>query len=90
MHVLPAIATATWTDCETMSDRCWSVPPGDLRPLKEQVRRFEVVEYDDVHSSPLHVAEARLWAAQRALASGLLAERSRLSQPVWLTTNPAE
>lgn len=49
MHVLPAIATATWTYCETMSDGCWSVPPGDLRPLKEQVRRFEVVEYDDVH-----------------------------------------
>ncbi|MBL7497612.1 alpha/beta hydrolase [Frankia sp. CNm7] len=37
------------------------IPPGDLARLRRHLRRLEVLEKDDVHGSPAHVAEVRLW-----------------------------
>jgi esterase FrsA len=69
------------------------IPAADVRLLERQVRRFRLVEHDDVHGSPRHVTESRLWTvlsimrmqgvhnAQRAAVSGLwhgLRARDRL------------
>lgn len=39
------------------------IPPGDVAHLRRTVRDLHVIENDDVHGSPRHAAEARLWVA---------------------------
>jgi pimeloyl-ACP methyl ester carboxylesterase len=39
------------------------IPSGDVRMLREHVRDLRVLEHDDVHGSPAHVAETKLWLA---------------------------
>ncbi|MFF9587494.1 alpha/beta fold hydrolase [Streptomyces achromogenes] len=46
----------------TASRRDEIIPPGDVRFLHDHVRRLELVVHDDVHGSPRHVVETRLWA----------------------------
>jgi hypothetical protein len=43
------------------------IPAGDVQLLKDRVRRLEVVENDDVHGSPRHVAEMQLWTVRSLL-----------------------
>ncbi|GFE13622.1 hypothetical protein Sgleb_16690 [Streptomyces glebosus] len=38
------------------------VPAEDVRLLCSHARRLELVEHDDVHGSPRHVLETRIWA----------------------------
>ncbi|MFJ6217189.1 alpha/beta hydrolase [Streptomyces sp. NPDC092296] len=37
------------------------IPPGDARLLRERVRGIRLLAHDDVHGSPLHFAQTRLW-----------------------------
>jgi hypothetical protein len=37
------------------------IPPGEIELLRTHVRNLSVVENDDVHGSPEHTAEMRLW-----------------------------
>ncbi|MER5871132.1 alpha/beta hydrolase [Streptomyces sp. NPDC002044] len=37
------------------------IPPGDARLLRERVRSVRLLAHDDVHGSPLHFAQTRLW-----------------------------
>jgi esterase FrsA len=37
------------------------IPAGDLKMLREHVRDLRVLEHDDVHGSPTHVTENKLW-----------------------------
>jgi esterase FrsA len=37
------------------------IPPGEVRWLKDHVNVLHVLEYDDVHGAPGHVAETQLW-----------------------------
>lgn len=73
--------------CCLSSKRDEIIPPGDLSKLKQHVRRLSVVEYDDVHGSPRHVAEARLWAALSVLRMRGVhnAQRAALSA-IWRVT----
>jgi len=43
------------------------IPPGDPARLRRLVRRLELIEKDDVHGSPDHVEEIRLWTLLSAL-----------------------
>ncbi|MFI9162276.1 alpha/beta fold hydrolase [Kitasatospora aureofaciens] len=38
------------------------IPAADVTLLREHARRLHLVEYDDVHGAPRHVAQTRLWA----------------------------
>lgn len=38
------------------------IPAGEPRRLAAHVRQLHVLEYDDVHGAPRHVAETQLWA----------------------------
>ncbi|MDH6118811.1 esterase FrsA [Kitasatospora sp. GAS204A] len=38
------------------------IPAADVRLLRDHARRLRLVEHDDVHGAPRHVAETRLWA----------------------------
>ncbi|WP_236792303.1 alpha/beta fold hydrolase [Amycolatopsis sp. GM8] len=38
------------------------IPPGDPARLKECVKDLRLLEYDDVHGAPSHLAEVRLWS----------------------------
>ncbi len=40
------------------------VPPDDLALLRAHVRDLVVQENDDVHGSPAHVLESRLWVVE--------------------------
>ncbi|TDE24973.1 alpha/beta hydrolase [Actinomadura sp. 6K520] len=40
------------------------IPRDDLRFLKDHVRRLHLVENDDVHGSPAHHVDARIWTAR--------------------------
>jgi pimeloyl-ACP methyl ester carboxylesterase len=37
------------------------IPPGDARLLRERVRGVRLLAHDDVHGSPTHFAQTRLW-----------------------------
>ncbi|MDJ1137473.1 alpha/beta fold hydrolase [Streptomyces iconiensis] len=37
------------------------IPPGDARLLRERVRGVRLLTHDDVHGSPSHFAQTRLW-----------------------------
>jgi esterase FrsA len=43
------------------------IPRSDLRMLREHVRRLWVLEHDDVHAAPRHVAESQLWIVHALL-----------------------
>jgi esterase FrsA len=43
------------------------IPPADRRLLSAHVRRLDLVEHDDVHGSPRHVLENRLWSVRAVL-----------------------
>ncbi|MFC8078568.1 alpha/beta hydrolase [Streptomyces sp. NPDC057307] len=79
----------------TASKRDEIIPPGDVRQLREHVRNLSLNEYDDVHGSPSHANEIRLWVPnsllrmsgarnpQRALTGlllGLMRLRGKLSR----------
>ena len=38
------------------------IPAADVQLLRAHARRLELVDHDDVHGAPGHVAETRLWA----------------------------
>jgi hypothetical protein len=46
----------------TASRRDEIIPADDVRFLHDHARRLELVQHDDVHGSPRHVVETRLWA----------------------------
>ncbi|MFF7634707.1 alpha/beta hydrolase [Kitasatospora sp. NPDC008050] len=43
------------------------VPQADVRLLRRQLRQLRVLEHDDVHAAPGHVAESRFWSARELL-----------------------
>ncbi|MEU4245475.1 alpha/beta hydrolase [Actinoplanes sp. NPDC026619] len=43
------------------------IPPADARLLRDHVRRTDHVENDDVHGSPGHLPETRLWMVESIL-----------------------
>jgi len=38
------------------------IPPGDTALLREAVPDLDLVEHDDVHGAPSHLAETRAWS----------------------------
>ncbi|MFI0479610.1 alpha/beta fold hydrolase [Actinomadura sp. 9N215] len=38
------------------------IPPGDTERLRRNVRDLRLIEHDDVHGAPAHLAETRLWS----------------------------
>ncbi|RGA03958.1 alpha/beta hydrolase [Microbispora triticiradicis] len=38
------------------------IPPGDTERLKRSVRDLRLMEHDDVHGAPSHLAETRVWS----------------------------
>jgi len=38
------------------------IPPGDTALLRKHVPRLDLVEHDDVHGAPAHLAETRAWS----------------------------
>jgi len=51
------------------------IPQSDLKLLRRKVRKLRVVQYDDVHGSPAHVAEVRqwtVWSIMRMRRAGLV------------------
>jgi hypothetical protein len=53
--------------CYVASRRDEIIPGGEIGLLKKHVRRLQVLENDDVHGSPRHIAETRLWTALSVL-----------------------
>ncbi|MER7519750.1 alpha/beta hydrolase [Streptomyces sp. NPDC126499] len=51
----------------TVSARDEIIPPGDRLLLENHVRDLRLLVHDDVHGSPSHVAESRLWSLRSAL-----------------------
>lgn len=51
----------------TVSGRDEIIPPGDRSLLEQHVRELRLLVHDDVHGSPSHVAESRLWSLRSAL-----------------------
>jgi esterase FrsA len=51
----------------TASGRDEIIPPGDRLLLEQQVCELRMLVHDDVHGSPSHVAESRLWSLRSAL-----------------------
>jgi pimeloyl-ACP methyl ester carboxylesterase len=49
--------------CYLASSRDEIIPAGDPARLRERVRQLRLMENDDVHGSPRHVTESRLWVA---------------------------
>jgi esterase FrsA len=43
------------------------IPPADARLLRDHVRRSDHIENDDVHGSPGHLPETRLWMVESIL-----------------------
>ncbi|MFE2219465.1 alpha/beta fold hydrolase [Streptomyces canus] len=65
------------------------IPPGDLAVLRRQVRRLSLLVHDDVHGSPAHGEENKVWLALsllrmqgirdgRTLYLGLLYQAARI------------
>ncbi|MEV5315668.1 MULTISPECIES: alpha/beta hydrolase [unclassified Streptomyces] len=50
-----------------VSERDEIIPAGDPQLLREHVRTLRLLVHDDVHGSPSHVAESRLWSLRQAL-----------------------
>jgi esterase FrsA len=49
------------------SDRDEIIPPGEVTLLRQHVRGLRLVRNDDVHGSPRHTAETRLWSVLSVL-----------------------
>ncbi len=64
-----------------VSGRDEIIPPGDVAFLRRHARDVRTVEYPDVHGSPAHVDESRLWTVRSVLAmrGGNLPQRAVLS-----------
>lgn len=78
------LAALTIPVCYAASLRDEIIPPGDVRQLREHVRRVEVLEYDDVHGAPRHIAETRLWSTASVLRMrGVRNPQSRLIEVLW-------
>jgi esterase FrsA len=43
------------------------IPPGETALLRQRVPGLRLVEHDDVHGSPAHMAQTRLWTARSVL-----------------------
>ncbi|MEY9854896.1 esterase FrsA [Catenulispora sp. GAS73] len=43
------------------------IPPGDVKVLRKHVANLHLAENDDVHGSPEHAAESRLWVVNSLL-----------------------
>lgn len=58
------------------------IPPGDARLLRERVRGVRLLAHDDVHGSPLHFAQTRLWTLLSVLRmrGGYGAQRAALTR----------
>jgi pimeloyl-ACP methyl ester carboxylesterase len=62
------------------------IPRSDLRTLREQVRALHMLEHDDVHGSPSHVEENKLWMALMMLRmQGRSDMRTRVINLMWRT-----
>ncbi|MGA4848553.1 alpha/beta fold hydrolase [Streptomyces sp. G5(2025)] len=46
------------------------IPPGDVLRLRTRLPRAQVLEHDDVHGSPHHMAATKLWMARSLLLMG--------------------
>lgn len=63
----------------TASLRDEIIPPADVQLLRDHVRRLHLIEHDDVHGSPQHVAQTQLWAVSSLYqARGISSPRSAL------------
>lgn len=51
----------------TASRRDEIIPQADITLLRQHVRQLELTEYDDVHGSPSHTDEIRLWVPNSLL-----------------------
>ncbi|WP_051385699.1 alpha/beta fold hydrolase [Actinokineospora inagensis] len=49
------------------SDRDEIIPPGDPELVRTGIRAVHLVRADDVHGSPRHIAQTRLWAVHTVL-----------------------
>lgn len=58
------------------------IPPGDARLLRDRVPRIRMLAHDDVHGSPRHFAQTRLWTLLSVLrmADGPPARRLAVSR----------
>jgi pimeloyl-ACP methyl ester carboxylesterase len=65
--------------CYVASRRDEIIPHGDTLRLKENVRRLRMIEHDDVHGSPSHFAETRLWCLLSLLRMRGVHNRQRAS-----------
>jgi esterase FrsA len=54
--------------CYTSSRRDEIIPPGEVGSLRDGVRDIRLVQHDDVHGSPRHVAETQLWSISSLLS----------------------
>jgi pimeloyl-ACP methyl ester carboxylesterase len=60
------------------------IPPGEQAALRDHVRQTHLIEYDDVHGAPNHVAETRLWGVAAVLRMrGALDAQGRLVDLLW-------
>jgi esterase FrsA len=69
-----------------VSKRDEIIPRGDIRLLQSHVRRLRLAENDDLHGSPHHVAESRLWVAHSILGMYGAARLQRAALGTLLTT----
>jgi hypothetical protein len=53
--------------CYAASRRDGIIPHGDVRLLRDCVPNLSLVEYDDVHGAPGHVAQTQLWSVASLL-----------------------
>jgi len=68
------------------SDRDEIIPAGEVQLLRQHVRDLHLVRQDDVHGSPAHTTENRLWTAWSVLQmSGRLPVRRTLLRAVLAT-----
>ncbi|MFE5486873.1 alpha/beta hydrolase [Streptomyces sp. NPDC056527] len=85
----------------TVSARDEIIPPGDRLLLERHVRELRLLIHDDVHGSPSHVAESRLWSLRSALETlggygpqrtvlGLALSAIRLRERLTGASGPAE
>lgn len=62
------------------------IPTTDIDYLRRYARHLHLVEYDDVHASPRHVAESRLWTVLSVLRMrGAHTPQRLLAEVLWRT-----
>jgi pimeloyl-ACP methyl ester carboxylesterase len=69
-----------------VSTRDEIIPRSDIRLLQGYVRRLRIAENDDLHGSPRHVVESRLWVAHSTLGMYGAAWLQRAALGMSLTT----